>query len=137
MKAPESESADAAHPYREGLSQGELRYQHCRTCDHNWLPARPACPSCLGRDVEWLASSGRGRVISWIVYHRAYADHLVDRIPYDVTAVELEEGPRVLTNVIDSDAGKRLSVGLPVTLAIEEEAGVMLARFRIGERSDA
>ena len=66
-----------------------------------------------------------------MVYNFAYADHLKDRIPYDVTVVELDEGPRLLTNVTDSEAGRRLSVGAKVILAIEEEEGIALARFRL------
>lgn len=118
-------------PYWTGLSVGELRFQHCEACDHDWLPSRAACPACLKRSFVWRTSGGKGRVVSWVVYHRAYADHLVARLPYDVTIVALDEGPRLLTNIIDSNAGRRLKVGQRVTLAVEEEGGLRLARFRL------
>ena len=133
MSAPEPEITDLNRPYWEGLAAGRLLYQHCPACGHDWLPARAHCPSCLEPNPEWRPAAGGGRVISWVVYHHAYAEHLAPRIPYDVTLVELDEGPRLLTNVVDSDAGSRLSVGTRVTLAIEEESGVALARFRIAD----
>jgi len=131
MSHPKSEITPFNEPYWTGLSVGELRFQHCEACGHDWLPARPACPSCLGRSFSWRIADGKGKVVSWIVYHRAYADHLEAHLPYDVSIVALDEGPRLLTNIIDSDAGRRLKVGQRVSLAIEEEDGVRLARFRL------
>jgi uncharacterized protein len=122
--------SEIGRPYEEGLAAGELRYQLCKVCATTWLPARSACVHCLSDNIEWRRASGKGHVVTWVVYHKAYADHLKDRIPYDVTIVQIDEGPRVLTNIIDSDAGRNLRVGLPVELCIERENGVPLARFR-------
>lgn len=122
---------DVNRPYWEGLAGGALRFQRCPACGNSWLPARPHCPACLSAETEWRNASGRAKVLSWVVYHTAYADHLKARIPYDVTLVELEEGPRLLTNVVNSDAGRLLSQGAPVTLAIEIEEGVAIPRFQL------
>jgi len=131
MSFPAPEITDVSRPYWDGLADGSLLYQHCRSCDANWLPPRSACPTCLSPNPEWRASSGAGRVVSWVVYHHAYADHLKEKVPYDVTIVELEEGPRLLTNIVNSNAGSDLGVGSKVTLTIEHEEGVALARFRL------
>jgi uncharacterized protein len=131
MSRPTSEIAPIDEPYRAGLALGELRFQHCEACGHDWLPARAACPACLKRAFAWRTSAGKGRVVSWVVYHRAYADHLAPRLPYDVTIVALDEGPRLLTNIIDSDAGRRLKVGRRVMLTVEQQDDVHLARFRL------
>lgn len=137
MSFPAPEITDVNRAYWEGLSQGVLRYQHCESCGTDWLPARSHCPHCLSAQTSWRASGGRGKVMSWIVYRKAYAPHLENRIPYDVTIVELDEGPRLLTNVVDSEAGTRLSVGARVELAIEEEEGFHLPRFRLAPASGA
>ena len=137
MTAPAPEITDLNRPYWDGLAAGELRYLHCKGCGHNWLPAREACPICLVPDPVWQTASGRGRVVSWVVYHKAYHDAFADRVPYDVTLVELDEGPRLLTNVIDSDAGRALSVGAPVELSIEHEGDLALARFRLTRHGGA
>ncbi len=131
MSFPVPEITELNRPYWEGLAAERLLYQHCEGCGHNWLPPRADCPSCLAPGPAWQQACGTGRVVSWVVYHKAYADHLKDHIPYDVTIVELDEGVRILTNVIDSDAGKALSVGAPVRLAIAREEGIALARFRL------
>ena len=137
MTFPVPEITDLNRPYWEGLEAGELRYQRCGRCGECWLPARAACPACLAPGPDWRRAQGRGHVVSWVVYHHAYADHLAERIPYDVTLVELDEGPRLLTNVIDSAAGASLSVGARVVLAIEREAGVALARVRLDREEGA
>lgn len=131
MTFPTPEITDVNRPYWDGLAEGELRYQHCEACGNDWLPARARCPGCLSDRTEWRSASGRGTVVSWIVYHHAYAPHLAEKLPYDVTIVALDEGPRLLTNVVNSDAGRKLSVGAPVDLAIEEEEGLHLPRFRL------
>ena len=118
-------------PYWDGLKEGRLRFQRCRVCDHAWLPAREACPQCLSAEAEWQDSAGRGQVVSWVVYHTAYHPAFKARLPYDVTLVELDEGPRLLTNVIDSEAGHRLALGARVALAIEQEGDLALARFKL------
>lgn len=131
MSFPAPEITEVNRPYWEGLQAGELRYQLCDDCGHGWLPARRYCPNCLSENAKWTRSSGQGRVVSWVVYHRAYADYFKARVPYDVTIVELDEGPRLLSNVVDSEAGSRLFEGARVTLAIEVEEGVALAKFRL------
>ncbi len=125
------EVTDVNRSYWDGLAAGQLRYQHCRHCGNNWLPAREHCPQCLSAEPEWQVSSGKGVVVSWIVYHHAYAPHLAERLPYDVTIVELAEGPRILTNIVNGAAGKKLTTGAEVELAIEVEEGLSLPRFRL------
>nr|CAD6630340.1 DNA-binding protein [arsenite-oxidising bacterium NT-25] len=131
MTRPLPEVTDVNRSYWDGLAAGQLRYQHCRHCGNNWLPAREHCPQCLSPEPEWQVSSGKGVVVSWIVYHHAYAPHLAARLPYDVTIVELAEGPRILTNIVNGAAGKKLTTGAEVELAIEVEEGVSLPRFRL------
>lgn len=131
MSFPVPTVTEVNRPYWEGLAQGKLHFQCCRSCGNAWLPARAHCPKCLAAEPDWREASGRARVCSWVVYHVAYAEHLKARIPYDVTLVELEEGPRLLTNVVDSEAGARLTANAAVYLAIESEEGVAIPRFRL------
>ncbi|WP_114965674.1 Zn-ribbon domain-containing OB-fold protein [Alkalilacustris brevis] len=131
MTRPMPEITDINRPYWDGLAQGELRFQRCDGCGHAWLPARTHCPQCLGARAQWQVASGRGQIVSWVVYHRAYAPHLQDQIPYNVAIVALEEGPRMLTNITDSATGEGFAIGAPVELTIEEEDGLHLPRFRL------
>ncbi len=114
-------------PFWEGLAEGELRYQRCGACGNAWLPAREECPRCLSDDVAWQPSSGRGRLISWVIYHTAVHPAFADRVPYNVAIVELDEGPRLISNIKAAD--RQLAIEMPVLATIEQESGVHVARF--------
>lgn len=126
--APEIDSINK--PYWDGLEQGKLLYQSC-ACGHRWLPARALCPNCLTSSWGWKQAHGRGKIISWVVYHTAHHDSLKDKLPYNVALVELEEGPRLLTNILPGDAA--LKVEGTVRLDIDPAAAVKLPLFRIEE----
>ena len=131
MTRPTPEITAINRPYWDGLAEGALRFQRCDGCGHAWLPPRSHCPACLGAHTRWEAASGGGRIVSWVVYHRAYAPHLQGRIPYNVAIVVLDEGPRLLTNITDSATGEGFATGAPVDLTIEEDDGLHLPRFRL------
>jgi uncharacterized OB-fold protein len=116
-------------PYWRSLAEGRLIYQRCRSCGHAWLPARSQCPQCLSDDREWAAASGKARLVSWIVYHHAYHDSVADRLPYTVAVVELDEGPRLTSNVVDSGDPEKLTIDQQLTLKIEREGNLFVPRF--------
>ena len=117
-------------PYWEGLVENELPLQRCDACERAWYPPGPWCPVCWSKDFTWRALSGRGQVSSWVVFHQAYFPSFADEVPYNVAEVELDEGPRLLTNLIDVEADQ-IRIGLPVEVVYDPVAeGVTLARFR-------
>lgn len=120
---------DLNRKFWDGLQAGQLRFQRCQECRNAWLPPREECPSCWSDQWVYEASSGRATLISWIVYHKAYHPYFQDKIPYNVGVVELEEGPRMLTNLVTDDHAS-LEIDQPVELVIQEEAGFALARFK-------
>ena len=126
-EVPLPEVTALTEPYWSGLAAGELRFQRCAGCRNAWLPAREECPRCLSDDVSWEASAGRARLISWVVYHSAVHPSFADRLPYNVAIVELDEGARLITNINASE--DELSIEMPLTLSIEQESGVSIARF--------
>lgn len=131
MSFPQPDITPLSAPFWDGLKAGQLLYQQCQSCGHRWLPAREACPCCLKRDVAWQPAGGRGRIVSWVIYHVAYNDAFKHRIPYDVTLVELDEGPRLLTNIVNGDAGRKLALHAPVCLEISQEGDLAVARFKL------
>ncbi len=116
--------------YRDSLAEGRLSFQRCAQCSNAWLPPRDACPACLSPEWAWEEASGRARVLSWVVYHRAYHPAFADRLPYNVAVVELDEGPRVVTNIVDIVGGEGLEIEMPVELQAETEGDIPVARFR-------
>lgn len=126
---PLPEVTPLTEPYWTGLAEGELRHQRCHRCGNAWLPAREECPRCLADDWEWTPASGRGRLISWVVYHQAFHPAFADRVPYNVAVVELDEGARLVTTILGP--GQDLAIERPVILQIEDESGVSVPRFRL------
>ena len=127
LPAPEITAVNK--PYWDALQAGRLTFQQCRRCARNWLPPRGECPTCLESDWAWREASGKARLISWVVYHRAFHPAFAGRLPYNVAVVELEEGPRMITNIIVEDA-ETLVIDQPLTFEPAEEQGHGLARFR-------
>ena len=126
---PEPEVNPVNAPHWEGLKQGKLLYQRCGACGHAWLPAREDCPNCLSPENDWVEASGRGKLVSWVIYHVPFNKAFAGKLPYNVAVVELDEGPRAITNIVNPDDG--LKADRPVELVVEEEDGVALARFRL------
>ena len=130
MNKPLPVITPANAPYWESLKQGVISYSQC-VCGHRWLPPRPQCPSCLGTDWKWVGAAGRARLVSWVVYRTAYHEAFAAELPYNVALVELEEGPRLITNIIDCPDGRGLAAGMALELAVQYEQGMALARFRL------
>ena len=118
-------------PYWEALDSGTLVFQRCSECANAWLPARAECPRCLGPEWTWETASGGGRLVSWVVYHRSYHPAFAGRLPYNVAIVELDEGPRLISNIVGAPQGEGLEADMRVQLHIEWDGGVPLARFAI------
>lgn len=129
MDFPRPELTPLSQPYWDALHQGRLTFQRCRHCGNAWLPARSECPRCLAAEWDWTDASGKGRVISWVNFHHAYHEAFRERLPYNVALVELDEGPRLITNIVNPEAG--LAVERKVELKIENEHEVALARFAL------
>ncbi len=127
MDLPTPEVNELNRPYWEGIGAGVLRFQRCRQCAHAWMPARHECPRCLAADAAWEDAVGAGQVVSWVVYHVAYHEAFRDRLPYNVAIVELDEGPRMITNV--TGPPEALAIGLRVRLDLQQDFGMTLPRF--------
>ena len=78
-------------PFWEGTRAGELRVQRCRGCGAYRWPARAICNRCRSFEGEWVALSGRGKVIGWVTTHQVFARAFQDEVPYRTVLVELAE----------------------------------------------
>jgi uncharacterized OB-fold protein len=82
--------------YWDGTRQGELRLQRCDDCAKTYFPPRPFCPQCGSRRVAIIKASGKGRLYSYVIHHRPVPGFTP---PYAIAVVELEEGPRLMSNI--------------------------------------
>lgn len=99
----------------EGTAAGELRIQHCPTCDRLRHPPGPMCPACGADKQDYVVASGRGTVYSYVVHHAPPVPGKT--LPFVIALVELEEGVRMIAELIDVDPAA-VSIGMPVCLAL-------------------
>jgi uncharacterized OB-fold protein len=117
-------------PFWDAARAGELRLQRCSSCGHVRHPIQALCPRCLSAEFDWALMSGRGSVFAKVVYHRAFHPAYRDDVPYNVVIVQLDEGPRMFSNVVGVDSadvhvGDRVEVDFD---RVDEELTV--PRFR-------
>ena len=117
--------------YWDGAKAGELRLQRCKDCGKTYFPPRPFCPACASRSVEVFKATGKGKLYSYIINHRP-APGFEEEAPYAIAVVELEEGPRLMTNIVDCEQtpqALQLDMALEVTFEqINEE--ITLPKFK-------
>ncbi len=112
------EATELTAPYWEGLELGELRLQRCEDCGAYQYPPESFCRACPSERLEWCAVEGGGSVYSFIVVRQRYLPAFGDLIPYNVAIVELDEGPRVIANLLDVD-NEAIEIGMRVRSRIE------------------
>lgn len=88
--------------YRDLLRQGSLVFQQCGACGHKHNFPRVFCASCHQRQLTWRVSSGRGKIYTYSIIHRAPTEEWAARTPYIIGLVDLDEGVRVMGH-IESD----------------------------------
>lgn len=108
-----AEPTDLDRAYWDGLSEGKLRVQQCGACKSYQAPPETFCYKCGSDDITWKDATGRGQVFSFITVHQKYHPAFYELVPYNVSVVELAEGPRLIANLIDIDPHE-VQVGMDV-----------------------
>ena len=103
----------------DGTKAGELRLQRCDACDHVYFPPRPFCPSCASRKVSVFPASGKATLYSYVINHRPPAPGFTP--PYAIAVVTLEEGPRMMANIVDCpQTPEALVLDMPLKVTFEK-----------------
>ena len=108
-----------SEPFWDGCKRHELVVPRCDACSNHWFPPTATCPKCWSTEWTWTRVSGKGKVYSFGVYHRAYHKGFADELPYALVVVELDEGPRLTTNVVGCKPDE-LSCDMPVEVVFED-----------------
>jgi uncharacterized protein len=129
LPAPAPAVTPETQEFWTATAAGRLLLKRCLDCGSViWYP-RAICPECSSLRTEWFTASGRGRVYSYTVNHRGEGAYQ-DSAPYVLAYVELDEGPRMMTNIVAAEAAE-LAVGLPVQVVFHDTGGgSALPRFR-------
>jgi uncharacterized OB-fold protein len=106
---------DDTREFWDGCAAGVFLLRRCRACGAHHHYPRPFCPRCWSRDVEWTEASGRARLYTYSVVHENDLPPWPERVPYVAAVVDLDEGPRVMTNV-EGCAFDDLEIGMPLVV---------------------
>jgi len=98
---PVPEPNALTQPFWDAARRHELVVQRCRPGSHLFFYPREYCPVCLSGELEWVAVSGRGRLYSHTVVNQPGDPRFQSRIPYVYAVVQLDEGPRMVSNLVD------------------------------------
>jgi hypothetical protein len=116
--------------YWEGLRGHRLMMPRCDACERFWFPPSVLCPHCGSDRSQWRELSGRGKVFTYVVFHRVYHPGFADDVPYVVAVIALKEGPRMISNVIGI-APDEVRCDMPVEVVFEDGPdGIVLPKFR-------
>jgi uncharacterized protein len=117
-------------PYWRGAREGRLVLQRCSGCGEHQFYPRPFCLACRGSELEWVDATGRGRLHTFSVVHRTADRAFAGDVPYAFGVVELDEGPRLTVNVVDTPL-ESLRCDMPVRLVftdVDDEIALPNAR---------
>ena len=118
-------------PFWDAARRHELTLPRCRPCGSFFFFPRSVCPRCLSADIEWQQMSGRGTLHTFTVVYRG-AKGFPLGTPYVIAVVELAEGPRMMTNLVDAEPDPAtLRIGMPVEVVFRDVSSEMtLPHFR-------
>ena len=138
MQLPESTTrpkplpvvTDESRPFWDGCREGVLRLQHCEECQRYQFYPRLYCMQCGSTAIRWVETSGQGVIYSYTVIYQNKSPEFMHDTPYNVAIVQLNEGPRLMSNIVDVDPAD-LCVDLPVTVVFDlVTETISLPRFR-------
>jgi uncharacterized OB-fold protein len=125
---PVPQPTPESQPFWDGCRRGELLYQRCPSCGRAQFYPRPACAGCGGETLEWRRSDGRGTVHAVTVVYRPPTAAFKLDVPYAVALVDLDEGFRMMANIIGADP-EAIAIGDRVSVTFERRGDLALPQF--------
>ena len=121
---------EVSQPFWDAAKRHELRIQRCNACGTHIFYPREACSQCLSPDLIWIPVSGKGTLYSYTIAQAPTHPAFAEDVPYVIAIVELEEGPRITTNLVGC-LPDEVTIGMPVMASFEEVTPeVTLVKFR-------
>ena len=129
-KKPLPTISGETRPFWEACRRGKLLIQRCHSCGEYQFYPRGICASCWSADIAWVKSSGRGTVWTFTVTYQNRSMGFADEVPYVVALVELEEGVRMFTNLVETRPAD-VVIGMPVEVTfIHATEGITVPYFK-------
>ena len=108
-------------PYWDGLREQKLMLPRCRACGRAFFYPRALCPFCHASELDWFQASGRGRLYSFEIVYQTISKAFKVKPPYVLAMIELEEGPRMMSNLVGIEPDpQRIACDMPVEIVYEK-----------------
>ncbi len=121
---------EASQEFFDGANEGKLMLEKCSQCGIHRLPGRERCLDCWSTESEWAQASGKGKLYTYGIMHQKYHPAFAEETPYNYAIVELAEGPRLVTNIVDCEQDD-LKTDMPVEAVFDHVSDeATLIRFR-------
>lgn len=118
-------------PFWDACRRHELRMQRCAACGVVRFRPQPVCPACLSVEAEWALLSGRGAIYTYGVVRSPMMPAFAADVPYILALVQLEEGPRLTTNIVECGP-EDVRIGAPVEVIFDDVTPeISLPKFRL------
>ncbi len=105
--------------YWDACRKHQLMIQRCKNCNHYQFYPRIICTDCMSQEVEWIKASGKGRILSFTIVRRPVSKAYADEVPYVVALIKLEEGPTMMSNIVECDVDE-VKIGMQVEVLFED-----------------
>jgi len=116
---PLPEITEATRPFWDASRRHELVIQRCDACGAWRFPPELACAACGSRASSWTAVSGRATLYTWTLAYPPLLPYFAERAPWPVAVVQLEEGPRLVTNLVGIEVAE-YAIGMPLQVDFED-----------------
>lgn len=121
---------DESRPFWDGCREGKLLLQYCDQCQQHQFYPRLYCMHCGAEHIRWVEATRRGLIYSYTIIHQNKAHEFVYETPYNVAVVQLEEGPRMMCDIVEVDLAD-LRIDLPVVVTFDAvNDTISLPRFK-------
>ena len=129
MTKPIPETQPWSERFWEGTKQGKLLIQVCKDCKSKIFYPRKFCPECWSGNLDWIRASGKARIFTFSTAYSMVEPKFMDELPYTIAYVDLEEGIRMMTRIIDCKP-EDISFDMDVEVLFHERNGYFLPYFR-------
>ena len=116
-------------PFWQATKDKRLTYQQCADCGAVVFYPRRRCSSCLSANLEWKESAGEGTVYTYSIVRQSYHPFFRSMAPYAVAWIDLDEGPRLVSNVVGIDDPSSVRIGMRVKVRWEEHEALCVPLF--------
>ncbi len=126
---PQPQISPGAEPFWEHAKQEELFLPFCEACQKPFYYPRRWCPGCFSQNLSWRKMTGKGRIYSFSVIHQSPLPSYQQDVPYVLAIIELDEGPRMMTNVLDCDVNA-VHIEMAVEVTFQARGEMKIPQFR-------